>query len=81
VLGLLDGAVVRVGKDVDVVARELLQRLLAAGGELATVVVGSCADAGIGDRLRTWLSEVHPSLEVVVVQGDQPHYPLLLGVE
>jgi DAK2 domain fusion protein YloV len=81
VLGLLDGAVVRVGKDVDGVAQDLLRRLLEPGGELATVVVGACADDGIGERLRTWLSEVRPSVEVVVLQGDQPHYPLLLGVE
>ncbi|MCW2672684.1 MAG: Dak phosphatase [Frankiales bacterium] len=81
VLGLLDGAVVRVGQDVDAVARELLQRLLEPGGELVTVVVGSCADPGVGERLRSWLSEAHPSLEAVVLQGDQPHYPLLLGVE
>jgi DAK2 domain fusion protein YloV len=81
VLGLLDGTVVRVGHDVDAVAHELLQRLLEPGGELVTVVVGSCADTGVGERLRTWLSEAHPSLESVVLQGDQPHYPLLLGVE
>ncbi|MCW2707131.1 MAG: Dak phosphatase, partial [Frankiales bacterium] len=81
VLGLLDGTVVRVGHDVDAVAQELLQRLLEPGGELVTVVVGPCADTGVGERLRTWLSEAHPSLETVVLQGDQPHYPLLLGVE
>ena len=81
VLGLLDGTVVRVGRDVDEVAQDLLQRLLEPGGELVTVVVGSCADTGVGERLHTWLSEAHPSLEVVVLQGDQPHYPLLLGVE
>ncbi len=81
VLGLLDGTVVRVGQDVDLVARELLHRLLEPGGELATVVVGSCADKRVGERLAGWLSEVHPRIEVVVLQGDQPRYPLLLGVE
>jgi dihydroxyacetone kinase-like predicted kinase len=81
VLGLLDRTVVRVGTDVDTVAQELLTRLLEPGGELATVVVGSCADPGVGQRLRSWLSVAYPTVEVVVVQGDQPHYPLLLGVE
>jgi len=81
VLGLLDGTVVRVGEDVDAVARELLHRLLEPGGELVTVVVGASADPDVGARLGAWLSEVHPMLSVVVLQGDQPHYPLLLGVE
>ena len=85
VLGLLDGTVVRVGGEgdqaVDAVAQELLTRLLEPGGELVTVVVGSCADRAVGDRLGAWLSEAHPTLEVVLLQGDQPHYPLLLGVE
>ena len=81
VLGLLDGTVARVGGDVDAVARELLHRLLEPGGELVTVVVGAGADEGVGERLRSWLSEAHPTLDVVVLRGDQPHYPLLLGVE
>jgi DAK2 domain fusion protein YloV len=81
VLGLLEGAVVQVGQDVEAVSRDVLTRLLEPGGELVTVVVGSCADEGVGERLATWLSETRPMLEVLVLQGDQPHYPLLLGVE
>jgi DAK2 domain fusion protein YloV len=81
VLGLLEGEVALVGHDVEEVARDLLHRLLEGGGELATVVVGAQADADAGERLTAYLSEVHPAVEVLVLHGGQPHYPLLLGVE
>jgi DAK2 domain fusion protein YloV len=79
VLGLVEGTVVQTGQDVGEVARDLLTRLLEPGGELVTVVLGE--GAGSAEALLSWLSEAHPSLEVVLLQGDQPHYPLLLGVE
>ena len=81
VLGLLEGDVVLIGGDVEAVARELLQRMLAGGGELVTVVSGADAAAGAGARLAAWVEQGHPSVEVVAYDGGQPHYPLLLGVE
>jgi DAK2 domain fusion protein YloV len=81
VLGLLDGDVALVGHDIEEVARNLLHRLLEGGGELATVVVGAQADVDVGERLTAYLSAAHPAVEVLVLHGGQPHYPLLLGVE
>lgn len=81
VLGLLEGEVALVGTDVEQVARVLLHRLLELGGELATLVVGAQADVDAGERLASYLSELHPAVEVLVLHGGQPHYPLLLGVE
>ncbi len=81
VLGLVEGEVTLVGTDVEQVARALLHRLLEGGGELATVVLGAQADVEAGGRLTAYLSEVHPAVEVVVLHGGQPHYPLLLSVE
>ncbi len=81
VLGLLEGDVVLLGADLEAVAIELVDRMLAGGGELVTVVTGADAPAGAGDRLRTTVEHRHPAAEVVVYDGGQPHYPLLLGVE
>ena len=81
VLGLLEGDVALLGGDVEAVAVELVDRMLAGGGELVTVVTGADAPAGAGDRLRTTVEHAHPAVEVVVYDGGQPHYPLLLGVE
>jgi hypothetical protein len=81
VLGLLEGDVALLGADVEAVALELVDRMLAGGGELVTVVTGHDAPSGAGDRLRTTVEHRHPAVEVVVYDGGQPHFPLLLGVE
>ena len=81
VLGLLEGDVVLLGRDLEAVALELVDRMLAGGGELVTVVTGADAPDGAGERLRTTVEHTHPAVEVVLYEGGQPHYPLLLGVE
>jgi DAK2 domain fusion protein YloV len=81
VLGLLEGRVALVGQDVVDVAKALLGRLLDGGGELVTVVVGAQAEPDASARLASYLEAEHPGLEVLVLYGGQPHYPLLVGVE
>ncbi|HVE63208.1 MAG TPA: DAK2 domain-containing protein [Mycobacteriales bacterium] len=81
VLGLVGGEVVVVGDDVADVGIALLERLLASGGELVTVVVGVDGGAELGERVRAAVRASHPVVEVDVHDGRQPHYPLLLGVE
>ena len=80
-LGLVAGAVVLVGTDVEQAARDVLATLLAEGGELVTVVLGEPAAAGAGERLAAYLRAEHPAVEVQLLDGGQPHYPFLLGVE
>ena len=81
VLGLLEGDVALLGTDLETVAYDLLDRMLAGGGELVTVVTGADAPDGVGERLQASVEHGHPAVEVVVYAGGQPHYPLLLGVE
>ena len=49
VLGSAEGDVVVIGSDLAAVACDLLDRLLSAGGEMATLVVG--ADEALGDAV------------------------------
>jgi dihydroxyacetone kinase-like predicted kinase len=80
VLGEIEGDFVLVGDDLFTVAVGVLERLLGGGGELVTVVAG----AGAGDlagRCSTYLSSAHPSVDVVVYDGGQEGYPLLVAVE
>lgn len=81
VLGLIDAEVVVIGRSVVDVAAEVVDRLLAAGGELVTVVTGSEAPPGAADELVTRIAGSRPAVDVEVHEGGQPHYPLLLGVE
>jgi uncharacterized protein len=81
VLGLVDGEIVLVGSDLARVGGEVLERLLGSGGELLTVVTGSDAPAGLGGALAAAARSRRRDVEVSVIHGGQPTYPLLLGVE
>jgi len=80
-LGMVDGDVVAIGKDLAVMGAEVVARLLASGGELLTVITG----AGGGPELSAAVAESArqrtPDIEVSVIDGGQATYPLLLGVE
>jgi len=81
VLGLVDGDVLLIGASVREVAVELVNRLLATGGELMTAVLGADAPEGLAHMLERHLAGTHPEVELVVYEGGQPLYPLLIGVE
>ncbi|MFH1330417.1 MAG: hypothetical protein ABIJ48_07200 [Actinomycetota bacterium] len=49
--------------------------------EAVTVVAGSEADADVTAAGRAWLHEFRSGLPVDVVDGGQPLYPYLIGVE
>ena len=80
-LGVVQGDFVVVGDQLGVVAIEVLERMLSGGGELATVVRGVGADDALIGQVTRYLHERHRELEVVVLDGGQDRYPLLLGVE
>ena len=81
VLGLVEGEVVHVGRDSVDVAAHLVGLMLLSGGELVTVVAGGGSAPDETGRLEEVLVAAHPTVEVVMVEGGQPHYPFLLGVE
>lgn len=80
VLGVIAGDFAVVGHDLADVASAVLDRLLAGGGELVTLVAGEGSD-GLADRAAAWVDEHHPHVDVVVYDGGQERYPLLLSVE
>jgi dihydroxyacetone kinase-like predicted kinase len=80
VLGLADGDIVHIGNDSFVVAQAVIERMLTTGSELVTVVAG-LDSAGLPEALETWLARVHPGIDMVVYDGGQPLWPLIIGVE
>lgn len=81
ILGLVEGDVNVIGKDLQETCTTLLDRMLGGGGELVTLVLGATAPADLGDALTTHLAHAWPFAEVRVYSGGQPHHPLLVGVE
>jgi DAK2 domain fusion protein YloV len=76
-LGLVDDVAIAAGPELDAVAHEVVDRVLAGGGSFLTILTGE--DAPPLEGLLRALEERHPDLEALEVhEGGQPHYPLLV---
>ena len=81
VLGVIAGDFAVIGDDLETVATDVLERLLAGGGELVTIVGGAEDSDGLAARCAAVVEERHPHVDVVVYDGGQERYPLLMSVE
>ncbi|MBM9460446.1 DAK2 domain-containing protein [Nocardioides sp. zg-536] len=79
-LGVIAGDFAVVGDDLGAVALIVLDRLLAAGGEMVTLVHGRDG-IGLAESAAAWVEESHPHVDVMVYDGGQERYPLLMSVE
>ena len=77
--GLVGEDAVAEGESFDEVAGAVVERLLAEPRDVLTLLTGE--DAPALDALLERLEQEHPSVEVDVQEGGQPHYPLLLSAE
>ncbi len=81
VLGAVEGDVVVIGTSLAEIAWQVVERLLAAGGELLTLVRGLDADDDLVPDLVARVRDWSPVVDIEVLDGGQPRYPLLLGLE
>ncbi|MEU6813792.1 DAK2 domain-containing protein [Streptomyces sp. NPDC046860] len=81
VLGLIDGDVAVIGPDLTGTAETVLDRMLQAGGELVTLVVGDDAPETVADRLEARVRESYLAVDTVVYRGGRQGSLLLIGVE
>ncbi|GAA1377646.1 DAK2 domain-containing protein [Catellatospora chokoriensis] len=81
VIALIEGEVNLIGDDLVTVCCGLLDRMLASGGELVTLLTGAQAPEGLVEALTAHVATRWPFVEVHAYPGGQPHYPLLVGVE
>jgi len=81
VLGIVDGDVAVIGRDLRQVGGEVVERLLSSGGELLTVVSGEDAPPKLGENVAASARIRRRDLEVTQLYGGQAVYPLMLGVE
>jgi DAK2 domain fusion protein YloV len=78
-LGLVEGEPVASGDELAAVATDVVARLVGEQADVLTVLVGDGAAAA--DMVVDAIRAAHPSLEIEVHEGGQPHYPLLFAVE
>ncbi|MDH6219337.1 DAK2 domain-containing protein [Streptomyces pseudovenezuelae] len=81
VLGLIDGDVAVIGSDVTATAEAVLDRMLSAGGELVTLVLGDDAPDSVTTRLEARVREAYLAVDTVVYRGGRQGALLLIGVE
>lgn len=80
VLGLIDGDVAVIGDGLRQTATTVLDRMLAAGGELVTLVLGVDAPQELTRHLEEHVRGGYLGVDTVVYPGKQ-QAPLLIGVE
>ena len=87
VVGLVDDEVVLIepapASETNLVAAamKVLNRMLALGGELVTVLSGDAAPPGVAEELAEQLRVEHPEVELTSYAGGQVEAVLLMGVE
>lgn len=79
VIGLVDGDIEVVGRSLAHVAASVVGRLLRSGTELVTLVWGADAPADLKKTLQADLGKVRPDVELEVIDGGQPRWPLIVG--
>jgi uncharacterized protein len=70
-----------VGKDLAAAGAGLIDLLLAAGGELVTVLTGAGIDVAVGEALAAHVHREHLGAELVTYQTGHRGDALLIGVE
>ncbi|CDR06208.1 DAK2 domain-containing protein [Streptomyces iranensis] len=81
VLGMIDGDVAVIGSELAATAGTVLDRMLAAGGEMVTLVLGADLPDEVAERLERHVREGHFAVDTVVYRGGQPTAPLIIGIE
>ncbi|OKI06728.1 dihydroxyacetone kinase [Streptomyces sp. CB02923] len=80
-LGMIDGDVAVIGADLAATAATVLDRMLSAGGEMVTLVLGADFPESVAERLERHVRERYLAVDTVVYEGGQRGARLLIGVE
>ena len=81
VIGLVDDRLVVAGRSVIDVAMASLEAADAESAELVSAFLGADAESGLEVQLQSAIAADFPHLELEVLNGGQPHYPLIMAVE
>jgi hypothetical protein len=81
-LGIIGGEVALVEHELAPAATRVMDALVANDAEMITIFTGNdAAGAATTAALVAHLADGHPAVEVSVIDGGQPLYPYMFGVE
>lgn len=80
-IGLLDGKLSAAGDEASDVINDLLTRIDLAEAEVITIYYGSDTEEAEAEDVSACISKQYPQLQVEVVNGGQPHYDYIMGIE
>lgn len=80
-IGIMDKQIVAAAQSRTEAAQQLIDALLASGGDMLTVLTGEGEVEDETCELTEWLAEHYPDVEVEIHAGGQPLYPYLFAVE
>ncbi len=80
-MGMGDSSILSVGKDMDVVIKELVSQLVEEESAIISIYYGEEITESAAGKLGTELEEAYPDCEVEVHYGGQPIYYYVISVE
>jgi len=80
-IGISDGEIQVVGRTLEDTAVRLVAQMVQNGDSAVTLIVGDDADERDVEKIAKKIAKKHPRLDVDVQHGEQPLYPLIIGVE
>jgi DAK2 domain fusion protein YloV len=81
ILGIGNDKILTVEKELDIAAKELVNRLIDEESELVTVYYGKEVDEDVADEFGEYIEENYEDCDVEVHYGGQPLYYYILSVE
>lgn len=80
-MGLSNGTIMTVGKDIETVTQDLLKHMVDEDDEIITLLYGKDATEETTNQILAFLEDNYPDIEVELLDGGQPLYYYIISVE
>lgn len=80
-MGLSNGTIMAVGKDIETVTQDLLKHMVDEDDEIITLLYGKDAEEETTNQILAFLEDNYPDIEVELLDGGQPLYYYIISVE
>ncbi|WP_416826887.1 DAK2 domain-containing protein [Ectobacillus polymachus] len=80
-MGIADGKIVVTDENEIEAGKKLLQMMIDEDSEIVTILQGEDVDDAELEKLKAFMEEEFPEVEVEVHKGNQPLYPFIISVE